>query len=61
LRHASWHADLCRGETMKTITIAVSGDSKKEATETFFIDQFGASVDSLMARSRGTGYITNDD
>ena len=31
------------GETMKTITIEVKGDSKKEANETFYLDLFGLS------------------
>jgi hypothetical protein len=29
------------GETTKTITIEVNGDSKKEANETFYLDLFG--------------------
>jgi hypothetical protein len=49
------------GETTKTITIVVNGDSKKEAAETFFVDLFGNSSNSLFANSRGIGTILNDD
>jgi hypothetical protein len=49
------------GETTKTITIEVKGDSKKEADETFYLDLFGNSSNSLFTKSRGTGWILNDD
>jgi probable HAF family extracellular repeat protein len=49
------------GETTKTITIQVKGDNKREADETFFLDLFGNSSNSLFTRSRGTGTILNDD
>src|SRR5687767_7531096 len=49
------------GETTKTITIEVKGDSKKEADEYFFLDLFGNSSNSLFSRSRGLGTIHNDD
>jgi hypothetical protein len=49
------------GETTKTITILVNGDSKKEADETFFVDLFGNSVNALLRKSRGVGTILNDD
>jgi hypothetical protein len=49
------------GETTKTITIEVKGDSKKEADETFFVDLFGNSSNSLFTKNRGTGTILNDD
>jgi hypothetical protein len=45
----------------KTITIAVKGDSKKEADETFYLDLFGNSGNSLVTKSRGIGTILNDD
>jgi hypothetical protein len=48
------------GETTKTITIEVKGDSKKEASEYFYLDLFGNN-NSLFAKSRGTGTILNDD
>src|ERR1700704_2049893 len=49
------------GETTKTITIEVKGDSKKEADETFYLDLFGNSGNSLFTKSRGVGTILNDD
>ncbi len=49
------------GETTKTITIEVKGDSKKEANETFYLDLFGNSSNSLFTKNRGYGTILNDD
>ena len=49
------------GETTKTITIEVKGDGKREANETFFLDLFGNSSNSLFTRNRGLGTILNDD
>jgi chitinase len=49
------------GETTKTLTIKVKGDQKKEADETFFVDLFGSSSNSLLLNSRGIGTILNDD
>ena len=49
------------GETTKTITIVVNGDSKKEANETFYLDLFGNSSNSLFTKNRGLGTILNDD
>jgi hypothetical protein len=48
-------------QTTGTITIEVKGDSKKEANETFSLDLFGNSSNSLLAKKRGTGMILNDD
>jgi hypothetical protein len=49
------------GETTKTITIEVKGDSKKEADEYFYLDLSDNSSNSLFTKSRGTGIILNDD
>jgi hypothetical protein len=49
------------GETTKTITISVIGDNKREADESFYLDLFGNSSNSLFTRSRGIGTILNDD
>ena len=49
------------GQTTKTITILVTGDSKREANETFFLDLFGNSINSLFTKNRGIGTILNDD
>jgi hypothetical protein len=45
----------------KTITIEVKGDRKREADETFYLDLFGNSGNSLFTRSRGLVAIQNDD
>ena len=49
------------GETTKTITIEVNGDSKKEANEMFYLDLVGNSGNSLFNKQRGIGTILNDD
>ena len=49
------------GETTKTITTLVKGDSKKEANETFYLDLFGNSSNSWFDKNRGIGWILNDD
>jgi len=49
------------GQTTKTITIEVKGDSKKEADETFYLDLTGLSSNGLFTKNRGIGTILNDD
>jgi len=49
------------GETTKTITIEVKGDSKKEASETFYLDLFDLSSNAQFIKSGGLGTILNDD
>ena len=49
------------GETTKTITIEVKGDSKREGDEYFYLDLFGNSGNSVLGNGRGTGWILNDD
>lgn len=50
------------GETTKTITIEVKGDSKKEADETFYLDVFSNSPGAPgFSKSHGIGTILNDD
>jgi Calx-beta domain len=49
------------GETTKTITIEVRGDNKNEADETFYLDLFDGSSNSLFTKYRGIGTILNDD
>ena len=49
------------GETMKTISVVVNGDSKREANETFYLDLFGNSLNSMFTKNRGIGTILNDD
>jgi len=49
------------GETIKTISIQVKGDSKKEADETFYLELSGLSSNAQFTKSRGLGAILNDD
>jgi probable HAF family extracellular repeat protein len=49
------------GETIKTITIEVKGDSKRESDEYFILDLFGNSSNSALDTYRGFGTILNDD
>jgi hypothetical protein len=49
------------GETTKTINITVTGDSKGEANERFFLDLSGLSSNAQFAKSLGIGLILNDD
>jgi hypothetical protein len=49
------------GETTKTITIEVKGDSKREADEMFYQDLSGLSSNALFSKNRGRGTILNDD
>jgi hypothetical protein len=49
------------GETTITITIAVKGDNKRESNETFYLELFNNSSNSLLTRTRGIGTILNDD
>jgi hypothetical protein len=49
------------GETTKTITVEVNGHSKREASETFYLDLFGNSGPSLFTNNRGTGWVLNDE
>jgi hypothetical protein len=49
-----------QGQTSKTITIAVKGDNKVEASETFFVNLSGA-VNAIIGDDQGLGTILNDD
>jgi ELWxxDGT repeat protein len=49
------------GETTKTITITIKGDTKREANETLYLDLFGLSSNALFSKTRGIGTILNDD
>jgi hypothetical protein len=45
----------------ETTTLKVKGGSKREADETFYLDLFGDSGNSLFSKNRGFGTILNDD
>jgi hypothetical protein len=49
------------GQITKTITIRVKGDNKRESNETFYLELFNNSSNSLLTRTRGIGTILNDD
>jgi uncharacterized repeat protein (TIGR01451 family) len=49
------------GETSKTISITINGDTLVEPDETFFIDLTNASANAFITDTRGVGTITNDD
>ncbi|HEX5105015.1 MAG TPA: Calx-beta domain-containing protein [Pirellulaceae bacterium] len=48
------------GETSKTISITINGDTRKEQNETLYVNLSGASG-ATIGDSRGTGTILNDD
>jgi co-chaperonin GroES (HSP10) len=48
------------GETTKTITVLVKGDTDAEANENFFVNLSGA-VNATLADNQGQGTITSDD
>ena len=48
------------GETSKTIAVAVAGDTKLEATETFVVN-LSSPVNATIADGQGQGTIVNDD
>jgi hypothetical protein len=49
------------GETTKTITVEVKGDSKREADEYFYLDLSGRGGNALLTRKRSTGTSLDDD
>ncbi|HYJ45268.1 MAG TPA: Calx-beta domain-containing protein, partial [Pyrinomonadaceae bacterium] len=48
------------GETQKSITVSVSGDTATEPDETFFIN-LSQPVNCAISKAQGRGTITNDD
>lgn len=56
---ASGQVTFAPGETAKTFTVLVNGDTLNEADETFFVNLSGAS--NAWIGSRGMGMIVNDD
>ncbi len=49
------------GETSKTISVIVNGDTEKEEDELFYVDLSNASSNATVTTSRGTGTILDDD
>jgi hypothetical protein len=58
---ASGTLTFAAGQTTKTIAIQVKGDNTRESDETFYLDLFNNSSNSLLSRTRGIGAILNDD
>ena len=48
------------GETTKTITVSILGDSAKESSETFFLELSNA-LNAVFANSEGIGTILDND
>ncbi len=48
------------GQTSKTVTVKVVGDTKVESNETFFVNLSNA-VNATIADNQGVGTINNDD
>jgi len=49
------------GETTKTISVTINGDTLVEPDETFFVNLTNASANAVITDSQGQGTITNDD
>ncbi|MBA2732119.1 MAG: lamin tail domain-containing protein [Acidobacteria bacterium] len=49
------------GETAKTITITINGDTLVESNETFFVNLSNQSANAAILDAQGVGTITNDD
>ena len=49
------------GQTTKTFTVTIKGDTKKEADEFFYVRLNGASSNALIDIGYGYGNILNDD
>jgi len=49
------------GETEKTVTVKVTGDTIDEENETFYVNLSGYPTNATTADSQGVGTITNDD
>ena len=53
--------NFAHGDTTKTISVVVGGDSKFESDEAFVINLSGATNGASISDGQGTGTITNDD
>ena len=49
------------GQTTKSITVVIKGDTKKEADEYFYVLLSGASGNAIISNAYGWGTILNDD
>lgn len=60
-QNASGTITFAPGETTKTITINVNGDSAVESNETFQVNLLSNAVNATIGDNLGVGTITNDD
>ena len=49
------------GETTKTITVEIIGDTNIEPGETLFVNLSGTSTNAFVESAQGTGYLVDDD
>jgi hypothetical protein len=49
------------GETSKTVSVTVNGDTLVEADETFFVNLTNQSANAIISDNQGQGTILNDD
>jgi hypothetical protein len=49
------------GETSKTVSVTVNGDTLVEADETFFVNLTNVSANAIISDNQGQGTILNDD
>ncbi len=49
------------GQTSRTVTVVVNGDTLKEANETFFVNLTNATGGAVISDNQGVGTIVNDD
>ncbi len=61
LRRHVRDADLRPGQTTKTITVTIKGDTKKEADESFYVLLSNTSSNAFLLDQYGWGTILNDD
>lgn len=57
---ASGSVAIAAGQTLKTVNVAVKGDKKREAQETFYVNLSGG-AGAVLADGQGVGVIRNDD
>lgn len=50
-----------KGETSRTITVPIVGDTLNEASESFFVDLSAPTMKATIGKGRGVGTILNDD
>ena len=57
---ASGTVTFAAGQTSRSVTVYIRGDTVKEANETFFVN-LTSPVNAVLGNTKGTGIIKNDD